>query len=502
MAPSAPVELLHLPGELLGLISTFSANRDIKNLRLTCRLLHSTARLRLSRVFLSSNYLNIEVFRAIADHETFRKQIVEIIWDETRMRVAWRGSRITSTTPGLGYTADNCPLWFADACELNLLVNRHFRGEDAGHPDHVARDQPVVEPLPLRQCWAYYQELQYQERDVRVSGDDCDVFQYGLKRFPSLRRVTITPAAHGFLSTPMYETPMIRAFPQGFNYPIPRSWHFRNMDLRPMTLRWIDLNESSEHTWRGFRFTLKALAKIQRHGIVELVVDVNHLLHGIKLKQLAEPVIWQYLLAVLRRPGFRRLDLAITVEAHIRSERSRFRNRYMRRTLAVASDLEHMSLRACEAIKHICSDDHHDRYFIPLRTIFPIREWSRLRHFGLSHLMVRQGDLLRFLAALPATIRSVELSCLHFVQGTYRDLLEDVRDTLGWRDRGTSERPRVTIGIATEYGSERNIWVDRKVEAFIYQDGPNPFQGADGCKVARGMGVVRDAFDPDYERPN
>lgn len=43
---------------------------------------------------------------------------------------------------------------------------------------------------------------------------DSNVFRYGLQRFPSLKRITITPAAHGWLYTPLYQTPMIRAFPR------------------------------------------------------------------------------------------------------------------------------------------------------------------------------------------------------------------------------------------------------------------------------------------------
>lgn len=42
----------------------------------------------LSRVFLSANPLNIEVFHAVADHPKFRHQVTEIIWDEARFIAA------------------------------------------------------------------------------------------------------------------------------------------------------------------------------------------------------------------------------------------------------------------------------------------------------------------------------------------------------------------------------------------------------------------------------
>jgi hypothetical protein len=94
MTPSTPLGLVHLPVELLGLIPAFVANRDIKNLRRTCRLFYFVARLRLSRVYLSANPRNIEVFRAIADHEAFRQQVVEIVWDDTRLTATRRNNGI------------------------------------------------------------------------------------------------------------------------------------------------------------------------------------------------------------------------------------------------------------------------------------------------------------------------------------------------------------------------------------------------------------------------
>jgi hypothetical protein len=41
--------------------------------------------LRLDRVFLSVNLRNIEVFRAIADHEEFCHRVKEVIWDDAQL---------------------------------------------------------------------------------------------------------------------------------------------------------------------------------------------------------------------------------------------------------------------------------------------------------------------------------------------------------------------------------------------------------------------------------
>ncbi|KAI1761053.1 hypothetical protein GGR53DRAFT_47407 [Hypoxylon sp. FL1150] len=48
--------------------------------------------------------------------------------------------------------------------------------------------------------------------------------RHGLQHFQSLRRIAITAVTHGFKYSPLYKTPMHRAFPNGFNYHIPRGW--------------------------------------------------------------------------------------------------------------------------------------------------------------------------------------------------------------------------------------------------------------------------------------
>lgn len=96
----------------------------------------------------------------------------------------------------------------------------------AQRPDHVARVEQFKVPLPLEQCWAYYRELVPQQTEVLALNADVQVLKrYGLsgRHFLELRRIIITPATHGFLFNPS-ETPIIRAFPYSFNYPIPRIW--------------------------------------------------------------------------------------------------------------------------------------------------------------------------------------------------------------------------------------------------------------------------------------
>lgn len=511
---STQAHLLRLPAELVGSITAFLPNRDIKHLRLTCRRLCAVARLRLTRVFLSANPLNIEVFRAIADHPTFRTQIVEIIWDDARLEASQEDSFYPDQgSPAVRrlfyeFAKGDCPREFWRGCEDNLNVLESRKGQDVDRPDHVARDQLIAERMLLRESWAYYEMLLRGQEEVLASNADVEALRYGLDRFPSLQRITITPVAHGFLFTPLYETPMIRAFPRGFNYPIPRAWivNDQGMPHQVLEYRWNELSEDQRAMWRGFRVVTHELAKNTKHGVKELVIDVNQILTGLNCAIFTEPCPeYDDLVTFLRRPGVRRLDLALMTGYQPYLGWPAFRSGHLRRALAEASGMKHISLRADEPDPNPdSSDDPVNEHFIPLNTIFPIEKWTRLRHFGLSQFVVRQNDLLSFLAALPETLRTVELSFLAFLEGNYKDMLEGMRDTLGWGDRSTITRPRVSIAVV--YGSsmqtERATWIDKGVEEFLYRGGRNPFRYTQGMWVHGGVGVRKDAFDVNYERPN
>lgn len=98
--------------------------------------------------------------------------------------------------------------------------------------------------MPLEACWKYYRQLWDDQTSVIGSEDDEKAFIHGLERFSQLKRVTVTPAAHGWLFAPPYETPMIRAFPHGFKYPIPRGWHCDPVDCLAVEPRlWSESTE-------------------------------------------------------------------------------------------------------------------------------------------------------------------------------------------------------------------------------------------------------------------
>jgi hypothetical protein len=113
-----PFKLLQLPQELCNSIYSHLDNGDAKSLRATCSAMGRDVPLRLTRVFLSANSLNINVFRAVANHKKFRYSVTEIIWDGARL----------STEP----------------CDLSLMVPTTLHGYLEKRPPFYSRLARVV----------------------------------------------------------------------------------------------------------------------------------------------------------------------------------------------------------------------------------------------------------------------------------------------------------------------------------------------------------------------
>ena len=77
-------------------------------------------------------------------------------------------------------------------------------------------------------------------------------------------------------------------------------------------LPWNDENEKSK--WRGFCIVTCELAKLDHH-VLELILDVNRLETGLSCRIFDQPCEeYDNLVALLRRPGFSRIDLALLAD--------------------------------------------------------------------------------------------------------------------------------------------------------------------------------------------
>ncbi|RTE83694.1 hypothetical protein BHE90_001749 [Fusarium euwallaceae] len=515
-----PAPFLRLPNELVGSICHLLPNSTIKNLRLTCRVLAEKAQLRLSRVFISPNLDNLNVLRGIADHDKFRRGVEEIIWDDATLkpiqsderenRYGWDSPTEGSDEEEEEEEEEEEPMskWFIRLCKISIA---HLEGRMArqNRPDTVARQTELDNAMSFRESLKHYRVLLQQQQDILQARADEDAFRYALQRFPRLKRVAVTPATHGFLFEPLYKTPMIRNLPYGFLYPIPRGWQVpdENFNLDPPS-PWDgdDANEEEKNQWRGFRIVTRILAEEQHHRVSELVFDNHKIPTGINHFAFHPPSEeYHNFCTILKRPGFRRVDVSLLVGYLMDEEADgwdTYRNGDLYNALAGAPDLEHVGLQS-DYVEH----GHHrggsmDEFF-SLFDVFPIDRWTKLRHFGLSRIQVTQDDLVSFLAKLPSTLQSVELSFLAFLkqQGNYWGLLSDIRDKLRWRDRPVDARVKICVLITFNQANRvgRYIRLDKEVQDYVYGSGPSPFMTSG--YIDYGTGVQEDEFNPHWERP-
>lgn len=531
-----------LPAELFTILLSLLSNRDLKHLRQTCSALQELAHLRFSRVFLSANSLNISVFRAVADDETLRHQIIEIVWDDARLLsdVEFASQRAQTNyqraNDVVGDGAGDCPRWFQDGRQHSLEV----------YLDRFSEDNKTPADIPtLEESWSYYQRLLQDQEQCLDANADVEAFRYGLRRFPSLTCVTLSPAIHGQLGRPIYETPMIRSLPKGLCYPLPYGWPRLEFEEAPIdSLPWQESHDGISDTednsrdigsdyqilygkectaekyrdkWHGFRAAMDVLAK-QKHNVSELLIEPHHMNTGISC-HIFDRSCWDYdnFAALLKRPGFRRLGLALFTGLLEHDDWTCYLSGYLREALAGAEQLEHFHLQSTMDIDIDGTpsqiDDPEaaiaDGILLPLRTILPIDTWKHLSHFGLSTFLIKQSDLVSVLHALPETLRSVELSYLGFLaeNDCYRHLLREMRNTLGWKHRPPAMRPTVAISTKRQVGNRegRVVWLKGSVGAFLYDYGLNPFgDEEEGCCnfVVEGRGAVElDQFDVDFRRP-
>jgi hypothetical protein len=116
------------------------------------------------------------------------------------------------------------PFWYER--EYQQLVEAHQIYSDSyvQNSYHVEIAEKPAARLAIEQSYKCFQEIVKAQNRVIAQESDTHALVYGLPRFPKLRRITITPAAHGISFKPKYETPMIRSLPYGLIHPIPRDW--------------------------------------------------------------------------------------------------------------------------------------------------------------------------------------------------------------------------------------------------------------------------------------
>ncbi|KAL0767611.1 hypothetical protein CaCOL14_009850 [Colletotrichum acutatum] len=357
--------------------------------------------------------------------------------------------------------------WYFRHCKDNIeyLEIRQDYDAETLH-QHLETAKQLEFQLPLDIAYTHYQGLLAEQNKVLSTSADIAAFEWALEddRFPSLRRITLTPAAHGILFHPLYPTPDIRALPYGFNYPLPRGWPVPPKDGdKAMYGDWK--SEDYKECWRGFRHVARILARQKSTKIEELMIDGNQLWSGFACSIFYAPepcVEYDNLIAAIKKPGFTTLRLSLIVGGQETNNYFTFRNGRLRK--ALEADLRHFSLKTGE-------DDDLENGNLS---------------FALGH-------------------------------GNDRELLFAIRDTLGWQERTASTRPHLLIrdfpGVPL---AGRAVWVEDAPQRFLYEDGENPYPipprnavvtgqtitwKPGSLTVGHGFGTEIDALEPRFERP-
>ncbi|KAK1239977.1 hypothetical protein MKX08_007419 [Trichoderma sp. CBMAI-0020] len=490
-----------VPWELVEDIVSYLDNRSIKSLRLTCRLFRSL-KLRIHRVFLSPYSIDIQTFYDIAASDVYRPDIVEVVYDDAFLGYPLEEGDSYETLPesdSMYMSTD--PMWLQ--LEINENVrqsSRRFGNEDGVLPKRLRKIQRAGAKLSVEDVSQFWLKLE-KDQMINISmEEDVKAFRYALHRLPALRTITITPATHGFLFSPLYQTPLIRSVPVGMNYPLPRGWPVWSGNS---PIRILDSWEREKGIWRGYNMVTQTLAEeAEHHHVSELSIDAHYLHTGLSCRLFDEECEeYDNFRTILQQPNFKKLHLSLLVagQESVNIRWPSFRTNLLRNAIAEASGLEHFSMETDWAMDRIVQPPK-------LATFLPIERWANLKHFRLWNFPLRSADLILTLVKLTG-LQSLELGFLDlFEQDNHHDLLNSMRDTLQLHERMVP--PRVRLGVMvpdvgdghSEYLRGRAIWLDKEVEAFLYQGAENLFDpGRD--TLVRAMGVVRDAFDPTYEKP-
>lgn len=522
---SSPKAVPQLPPEIWTCIASFLPGRDIKNLGLASRMLRRSAPLRFERVFLSPNPLNICVFFAIAYHDVYRHDVVEIVYDDARLPKSHVGDDLVADSSAYGHEDQLGRImeqgeqadeeWFRSRREDNISTLWARLRSDIDRPAKLERQQLMDNHdtlMPEEAAWAYYQELVTQQELSIAANADANAFLLGLEHFPNLKRVTITPLAHGFLFTPAYQTPMIRAFPPGFNYPLSRGWPSPEYyGHAAMADPWVSdsltvRSEDVRAKWRGYCVVTRALAEYSdHHNVTELVIEGCLVRVGLNIRLFEERgQDYDNYVKILSRPGFRRLDISLVVDGGRQDRGEAMRTGLFRNALAHAPDLQSLSVGTdVDGFCHL--DTEFDREPVPLSIVFP--DFTQLQHFRLWNFTVQVADLISFLSRMPQTLKLVELAFLLFFSEdeNHRYLLEEMRSTLSWRHWDSQPGLRFAVedlAMVQQYG--RAHWLDTEADEFLYGNGQNPFglpNGKHPNNIMLPIGALQDPLDADYKIP-
>lgn len=207
--------------------------------------MHKLVSLRITRVFLSPNRTNIDIFSDIAS-SVFRAQVREIIWDDAKLEFYDRQklSKFDAIRSREEFRLEGGGVIHITLQEKTF---QHFvktieeQAENLGGEEAAVRMEELwgsnPKEMTIEESFDLYNSLYDEQQAIIKSREDFETLTLGLASFPNPERITIS-------SDTWFPTPFFRSLPPEFQMPLPWAWLGRDSDdlfetqLQELMLPW------------------------------------------------------------------------------------------------------------------------------------------------------------------------------------------------------------------------------------------------------------------------
>ncbi|KAL6710060.1 hypothetical protein ACN47E_009851 [Coniothyrium glycines] len=505
--------LADLPAEILAIISNHISKLDIKKLRLTSKHLAANVDLRVDRVYISPNQINLERLQWILDRPKYRTQVEEIVWDDAQLEeycsLQEFALAIHNDEEMMFAIFERRQDHFVDHLEYASQHDQSLDREDYfdtdGHLTHAAKEILMQQDdffarnmllrnaalMSIEESYTLYQRLYAEEQDLIRGGMDVVAFRHTLAELPALKRITLTSQVWQPWGLPSrYDSPFQRSLPSGFRKPSVWPWLSQRPHPRPSStggamyseppyLSYRDkslVSEASDpdsHDFRGYGIVLSSMATIPKPIIQEFVIDAGRTDAGIDPSfHVKSKHDRDHIIHVLQRHPLQRLHLSFH---HAGS-------RFATDSLAGLHQLKHLDLNMNMISRQTQCDTTHARFF-SIASNLPPSLISRLETLALRNAIVAQRDLLHLLLEMRKA-QHITADNVVLAAGSPETLPEPSWASLfralrfAQNHDFTTSRPRFTW-LQPMYNNAfvnvRHRCIDDEISAFLYSGGENPF---------------------------
>lgn len=455
---------LHLPNEILANIFVNLSKADLKPLRLVCQLWSAlTTPVLFSRIYISSRFKDIEVFRRWINNEGCRLAVRELVYDlSTLVPVADKVQYCHRLLRQLQASKLSIGLDCDDSDEINQLL-----------------DVAQHEQLPRRCEEELRRALDYQivnegfkaySRETWLQGANrknlkaVNALTYGLQSLPGLKSVVLTDD-YNYQACPEAKFNALTPNPlTHVGTPFARCWN--PMYLKPV--RW----SSTPGTWVEYKNYCREYIMVVRTIFLHSMVEEISILPS-SITKAPFPVTY-----ALPSPSNSPEDpmIFLTLRSLHLAVRFGFREQIepalecLKSCLTAIPYLKTLRLEFEETSSNI-QRCHFDRVFGS-----PPQFWPQLRKFALWGLSARSGEFQEFLSRHP--IQDLELERIRLTDGDWATMIDGMRSLLPKLEKVKFDRFFMDDRGQLVNKQTRTGTLLSAIERYLLKGGQNPLRTA------------------------